>query len=303
MTHPPVFKGVATALATPFYKDGIDWTAFGRLIEFQLAHGVDALVVCGTTGESATLSAEEQARAVDFCVRQTRGRVPVIAGAGSNDTRRACRLAERAAICGADAILAVTPYYNKATASGLFEHYRAICESSEKPVIVYNVPSRTGVNITPEQYARLCELPGVAGVKEADADIEKTVRTLALCREKTYVYCGNDTLFLPFLALGGAGAVSVVSNAAPMRMKKLYSAFAAGDIKTALRIQDGLTATEKLLFCEPNPVPVKALLARMGLCRPDVRLPLTEMEKENARKLFAAAEEIIKSEDAVTEKE
>ncbi|MBO7399637.1 MAG: 4-hydroxy-tetrahydrodipicolinate synthase, partial [Clostridia bacterium] len=238
MTHPPVFKGVATALATPFYKDGIDWTAFGRLIEFQLAHGVDALVVCGTTGESATLSDEEQAMAVDFCVRQTRGRVPVIAGAGSNDTRRACRLAERAAICGADAILAVTPYYNKATASGLFEHYRAICESSEKPVIVYNVPSRTGVNITPEQYARLCELPGVAGIKEADADIEKTVRTLALCREKTYVYCGNDTLFLPFLALGGAGAVSVISNAAPMRMKKLYSAFAAGDIKTALRIQD-----------------------------------------------------------------
>ena len=290
MKHPPVFKGIATAVVTPFYKGGIDWAAFARTLEFQLTNGVDAIAVCGTTGESAVLTDEEQAQAVDFCVRQTRGRVPVIAGAGSNDTRRACRLAERAALCGADALLAVTPYYNKATDSGLFRHFKAVCESTDKPVIVYNVPSRTGVNVTPEQYERLAGIPNVRGIKEADADLEKTVRTAALCRGALDIYCGNDALLLPFLALGAAGAISVASNAAPKRMKKLYTSFTGGDTALARQIQDGLTGLEKLLFCEPNPVPIKELLAHMGLCRAEVRLPLSEMKRENARLLTEAAE-------------
>ena len=289
MEHPPVFKGIATALATPFSKDGIDWTAFARMVEFQLTGGTDALVVCGTTGESATLSEEEHAQAVDFCVRQVRGRVPVIAGAGSNDTRRACRLAERACLCGADAVMAVTPYYNKATGRGLFAHYAAICESSDVPVLIYNVPGRTGMNVTPEQYAELACLDRVCGIKEADPDLEKAARTFALCRGALDIYCGCDALILPLLALGAAGAVSVISNAAPKRIKKLYAAFAGGDVKLAQAIQDTLTETEKLLFCEPNPAPVKSLLAQMGLCGAEVRLPLTQPEPALAEKLFSAA--------------
>lgn len=289
MKDPPVFKGVATALVTPFTGDGIDRAAMGALIEFQLTNGVDALVVCGTTGESAALSESEHVQLVDLCVRQTRGRVPVIAGAGSNDTAKACRLAERACLCGADALLAVTPYYNRTTEKGLLLHYRAIAESSDKPVIVYNVPSRTGVNITPEQYAALAEIPRVRAVKECDGDMGKLARTLALCRGRLELYCGNDELFLPFLSLGAAGAVSVTSNVVPKMMKKLYTAFVSGDIKSAFAMQDSLTPLEDALFCEPNPVPVKTLLAEMGFCRPAFRLPLAEMPPRSKKRLFREA--------------
>ena len=289
MKDPPVFKGVATALVTPFTGDGIDRAAMGALIEFQLTNGVDALVVCGTTGESAALSESEHVQLVDLCVRQTRGRVPVIAGAGSNDTAKACRLAERACLCGADALLAVTPYYNRTTEKGLLLHYRAIAESSDKPVIVYNVPSRTGVNITPEQYALLAEIPRVRAVKECDGDMGKLARTLALCRGRLELYCGNDELFLPFLSLGAAGAVSVTSNVVPKMMKKLYTAFVSGGPGRACAMQDSLTPLEDALFCEPNPVPVKTLLAEMGFCRPAFRLPLAEMPPRSKKRLFREA--------------
>ena len=289
MKNPPVFKGVATALVTPFYKGGIDWTSFGKLIEFQLTNGVDALVVCGTTGECAALDVTEHAQAVDFCVRAARGRVPVIAGAGSNDVKKAVRLAEDAALCGASAVLAVTPYYNKATEDGLFAMYKAIAESCALPVIIYNVPSRTGMNITPEQYARLAEIDGVRGVKEADRDVAKTVRTMALCRDKLDIYCGNDELFLPFLSLGAAGLVSVASNAEPALMKKLYTAFAAGDIRRAQKAQDSLAPLEDALTCEVNPVPVKTLLASRKMCREEFRLPLGKMREENKKRLLETA--------------
>ena len=289
MKDPPVFKGVATALVTPFTGDGIDWAAMGALIEFQLTNGADALVVCGTTGESAALSESEHVQAVEFCVRRTRGRVPVIAGAGSNDTAKACRLAERACLCGADALLAVTPYYNNTTEKGLLLHYRAIAESSDKPVIVYNVPSRTGMNITPGQYESLAGIPRVRAVKECDGDMGKLARSLALCREKLTFYCGSDELLLPFLALGAAGAVSVASNVAPKRMKKLYTAFVSGNIKGACAMQDALTPLENALFCETNPVPVKTLLAEMGFCRPAFRLPLTGMSPSNKKRLMEEA--------------
>ncbi len=289
MKDPPVFKGVATALVTPFTGDGIDRAAMGALIEFQLTNGVDALVVCGTTGESAALSESEHVQLVDLCVRQTRGRVPVIAGAGSNDTAKACRLAERACLCGADALLAVTPYYNRTTEKGLLLHYRAIAESSDKPVIVYNVPSRTGVNITPEQYALLAEIPRVRAVKECDGDMGKLARTLALCRGRLELYCGNDELFLPFLSLGAAGAVSVTSNVVPKMMKKLYTAFVSGEPGRACAMQDSLTPLENALFCETNPVPVKTLLAEMGFCRPAFRLPLVKMSPQNKKRLLCEA--------------
>jgi len=290
MNDRPVFRGVAAALATPFTKDGIDWAALGAHIEFLLTHGTDALVACGTTGEAAVLSETEHIQTVDFCVRKANGRVPVIAGTGSNDIKKAARLTERACLCGADAVMAVTPYYNKTTEKGLFESYKAIAGSSDKPVIVYNVPSRTGVNVTPEQYALLAEIPGIRAVKEADPDINKLARTASLCRGKLDIYCGNDALFLPFLSLGASGIVSVAANVIPRGMKTLYTAFRSGRIRRAWEKQDILTPLEEALFCETNPVPVKTLLSYMGFCEPRFRLPLTAISERNGERLIAAYE-------------
>ncbi len=286
MLHPPVFKGIATALATPFSKDGVDYVSFGKLIEFQLSNGVDALVVCGTTGEAPVMSFEEKRQAIEFTVRQARGRVPVIAGTGGNDIKTACALSEYACSVGASALLAVTPYYNKTTKKGLVESYAAIAACSDKPIIVYNVPSRTGVNITPEQYLELSEIPNIEGVKEANGDLTAFAKSAALCRDRLWFYSGSDELLLPFLSLGGSGLISVASNIIPKKLKKLYLAFLSGDVKRAAELQKELTPLETLLFCETNPVPVKTALYYMGYCEKRFRLPLTTMDEKNEEKLL-----------------
>lgn len=285
MPHPPVFKGIATALVTPFSKDGIDYVSFARLIEFQLSGGVDALVVCGTTGEASVMTSEERQDAVDFAVRQVRGRVPVIAGTGANDIKTACLLSENACGVGASALLVVTPYYNKTTKKGLAESYAAIASCVDKPIIVYNVPSRTGVNILPEEYLMLSEIEGITGVKEANGDISAFCKTAALCGGRLWLYSGNDDMLLPCLSVGGSGVISVASNIIPKKMKKLYLAFISGKFAEAAKLQSGITPLEGLLFCETNPIPVKTALFYMGICEKRFRLPLTSMEEKNEEKL------------------
>ncbi len=285
MPDVPVFKGIATALVTPFRKDGIDYASLTKIIEFQLTHGVDALVVCGTTGESPVLTTDEKKELIDFTVRQTRHRVPVIAGTGGSDVKTACLLSEYACGAGVSALLVVTPYYNKTTPKGLIRTYEAISSASDRPIIVYNVPSRTGVNVTPEQYAELAEIPRVEAVKEASNDVSKLAEAMSLCRGKLRFYSGSDELLLPFLSLGGDGVISVASNIVPKEMKKLYVSFAAGDLERAAEAQALLTPLEKLLFRETNPVPVKTALHYMGLCEKRFRLPLCEMAEENEKLL------------------
>lgn len=285
MLDVPVFKGIATALVTPFCKDGIDYAHLAEIIEFQLTHGADALVVCGTTGESPVLTTDEKKELFDFAVRQTRHRVPVIAGTGGSDVKTACLLSEYACGAGVSALLVVTPYYNKTTPKGLIRTYEAISSASDKPIIVYNVPSRTGVNVTPEQYAELAEIPRVEAVKEASNDVSKLAEAMSLCHGKLRFYSGSDELLLPFLSLGGDGVISVASNIVPKEMKKLYVSFVSGDIERAAETQSALTPLEKLLFCETNPVPVKTALHYMGLCEKRFRLPLCEMAEENEKLL------------------
>lgn len=287
MNNPPVFKGIATALVTPFSRDGIDFVSFGRLIEFQLTNGIDALVVCGTTGEAPVMSFEEKKQVIEFAVRQAKGRVPVIAGTGGNDIKTACRLSEYACQVGVNALMVVTPYYNKTTKKGLVECYEEISACTDKPIIVYNVPSRTGYNIIPEQYLELSEIPRITGVKEANGDLTAFAKSVALCKDRLWFYSGSDELILPFLSLGGSGLISVASNIVPKKLKKLYLAFISGDIKRAAEMQKELTPLESLLFCETNPIPVKTALYYMGICEKTFRLPLTTMDEKNEEKLLS----------------
>lgn len=287
MNNPPVFKGIATALVTPFSRDGIDFVSFGRLIEFQLTNGIDALVVCGTTGEAPVMSFEEKKQVIEFAIRQAKGRVPVIAGTGGNDIKTVCRLSEYACQVGVNALMVVTPYYNKTTKKGLVECYEEISACTDKPIIVYNVPSRTGYNIIPEQYLELSEIPRITGVKEANGDLTAFAKSVALCKDRLWFYSGSDELILPFLSLGGSGLISVASNIVPKKLKKLYLAFISGDIKRAAEMQKELTPLESLLFCETNPIPVKTALYYMGICEKTFRLPLTTMDEKNEEKLLS----------------
>ncbi len=273
----PVFKGVATALITPFTDEGIDYASFCKLIEEQLQGGIDALVVCGTTGEPSTMTDSERKSVVEFAVKQVRGRVPVIAGCGSNSTAHACELASHACSVGADALLAVTPYYNKCTQDGLFEHYSAICGASTVPVIVYNVPSRTGVNIEPDTYLRLSSLALFGGIKEANGNISAAAKTIAICPEGTCLYSGSDELFLPMLAVGAEGIISVASNLAPRRMKEIWSCFKYGKTSLAAKKMAEMIPLIEFLFSKPNPIPLKYLLSCEGKCENVLRLPLTPM--------------------------
>lgn len=285
MKKPLVFRGVATALATPFDEKGIDYLAYGKMIEFQLTHGVDALVVCGTTGESATLSDEEKRELIDFTVRQTRKRVPVIAGTGGNNTKKACEMSEYASKAGADAILAVTPYYNKCTQKGLVEYYNAIADSSGLPFIAYNVPSRTGVKINSETAAEIALNPLCSGLKDAGDSISETAKTVSLCGENMPIYSGNDDRIIPVLSLGGKGVVSVMSNIIPETTKKLCTLFFDGETDSAAELQAKLIPLCNALFCEVNPIPLKAALAEKGFCKNILRAPLTPISLENMDKL------------------
>ena len=283
-----IFKGIATALITPFTARGeVDYEAYGRIIDWQIESGIDALVSCGTSGEGPTLSDEEHKAVVRFCVERAAGRVPVIAGTGSNDTAYAIELTRFACDVGADAMLVVTPYYNKATQEGLYRSFTAIADASTKPLILYNVPSRTGCNIQPATYARLAEHENIRAIKEANGNISSVVETLSLVGGKLDMYSGNDDQIVPILSMGGAGCISVLSNILPRETCEICRRFFAGDVQGAAQLQMRYLPLIQALFCEVNPIPVKAAMAAMGYCADVLRLPLTPMEDANRARLLA----------------
>lgn len=282
----PVFTGSCTALITPFAADhAVDYPALAGLLDFQLENGTDALVVCGTTGEAAAMSYEERLRTIEAVVRHVDGRIPVIAGSGSNNTESAIALSRDAVLAGADALLVVTPFYNKATPKGLVHHYTAIADAAEKPVILYNVPSRTGVKCTAEVYAALAEHPNIVGVKEAGGDLALVQKTRELCPEDFSIWSGNDDETAPMMLFGGKGVISVAANVMPREMHELASACLSGDFVNAGKMQLSLRKLCEALFWEVNPIPVKTALAMMGRCQEVFRSPMCEMEPENREKL------------------
>lgn len=286
-----VFTGAATALITPFTEDGINYPQFERLINWQIESGIDALVICGTSGEASTMTDDEHRDAIRFAVKTAAGRVPIIAGTGSNDLSYALDLVDCACSAGADAVLSVTPYYNKATQNGLIKMYNAIADRSTVPVILYNVPSRTGVNIEPATYEALAEHENIVGIKEANGNMSKIVETMARVHGRLDLYSGNDDQIVPLMALGGVGCISVLSNLLPGETSKLCHSFLDGDIETARNMQYKYHDLIDALFCEVNPIPVKAAMSAMGFCDNILRLPLTEMEPSHAEKLYALMRE------------
>ena len=282
----PVFTGVCTALITPFRDGKIDFEALSGLIEFQIGGGVDALLINGTTGESATLTDAEKREIISFAVSEVGGRVPVIAGTGSNDTHKAVELSKFAYDVGADACLAVTPYYNKASEVGLIKHYEAIVDATEIPIILYNVPSRTGVNIPLSVYERLSEHKNIVAVKEANPSVSDFARLSARCGKNLDLYSGNDDLILPCLSLGGNGIISVISNALPRQTGDICRLWFGGKIKEATELQLKLLPLTNALFCEVNPIPIKALLSHLGFCKEEYRLPLCPMDSERKMALI-----------------
>ncbi len=281
-----VFTGAATAIVTPLNEKGVDFDAFGRLIDWQIEQKIDAIVVAGTTGEGSTLTDEEHKAVIKYCVDRVAGRVPVIAGTGSNDIAYAINLTEYACEVGADAMLVVTPYYNKATQKGLIKSFTAIADASTKPCILYNVPSRTGCNIKPETCAVLANHPNIVAIKEASGDISQVAEIAHLCGDKLDIYSGNDDQIIPLMSLGGKGVISVLSNILPYETSQMCHKFLEGDIASAREMQLKYLPLVSSLFCEVNPIPVKAAVAAMGYCEDYLRLPLTSMEDENRQKLL-----------------
>ena len=286
-----IFEGAATALVTPLTADGIDYTAFGKLIDWQIDSGIDALVICGTTGEASTLTDEEHREAIRFAVERANKRVPIIAGTGSNDTDYAIDLTKFSYEVGADASLVVTPYYNKATQKGLIRMYEAIADAADMPMILYNVPSRTGVSIEPKTYLALADHPNIAAIKEANGNISKIVETVALVGDKLDIYSGNDDQIVPIMAVGGKGVISVLSNLVPAQTSEMCHAILKGDLKRGMQLQTNYLALINALFCEVNPIPVKAAMAAMGYCEDYLRLPLTPMEDEHRAVLLGLMRE------------
>ncbi len=276
-----MFKGAMTALVTPFSNGRFDEGAYRELIEFQIAGGIDGLIPCGTTGESATLSHQEHDRVVEFCVEVSAGRVPVIAGAGSNSTAEALRLTTHAREVGADGALLITPYYNRPTQEGLYRHYLSIADAVDIPMVIYNVPSRTGTDILPETLARLASHPNVVAVKEATGSLKRAAEIKRLCGDSLAMLSGDDFTFFPFLAVGGDGVISVVSNVVPKETAALYDAFAAGNLGEARRLHYLLFPLMEAMFLETNPIPVKAALAAMGKIREELRLPLVPLAEKH----------------------
>ncbi len=283
----PIFTGAATALVTPLTPRGVDYENFGKLINWQIASGIDALVICGTTGESSTLSDEEHREVLAFAARVAGGRVPLIAGTGSNDTAYAIDLTKHACELGYDAMLIVSPYYNKATQKGLVASFTAIADASTKPCIVYNVPSRTGVNIEPATYLALAEHPRINAIKEANSNISKIVETMALVRDKLDLYSGNDDQITPLLSVGAMGVISVVSNLIPHETSEICRRFFAGNVAGSAEMQFKYLPLINDLFCEVNPIPVKAAMAAMGYCENYLRLPLTPMEEPHMEAMLS----------------
>ncbi len=286
-----VFTGAATAIITPLTKDGIDYDMFGKLIDWQINEGIDAIVAVGTTGEGSTLDDEEHKEAIRFCVERVAGRVPVIAGTGSNDVAYAISLTKYACEVGADAMLLVTPYYNKATQNGLYETFTAIADASTKPCILYNVPSRTGCNLLPATAARLAEHPNIVAIKEASGNISQIAELASLVGDKMDIYSGNDDQIVPVLSLGGKGVISVLSNVMPRATSEMCKMYMNGDTKGALKLQLELLPLINALFSEVNPIPVKAAMSAMGYCENYLRLPLTPMEKAHEDVLLSLMRE------------
>ena len=287
MKKKTVFRGIATALITPFRDGQVDYDAYGKFIDWQIEQGINALVACGTTGESSTLSDEEHRKTLAYAVKRVAGRVPVIAGTGSNELDYAVDLSKYAVSVGADAILVVTPYYNKATQKGLIGMYTAIADAAGVPTILYNVPSRTGVNIEPKTYAALAEHPNIVGFKEANGNISKIVETMSYVRGKLDLYSGNDDQIVPLMSMGGIGAISVLSNILPRETVAICDRFFAGDVAGAAELQCHYHALIDALFSEINPIPVKAAVSAMGFCENSLRLPLTELEDGHRETLLA----------------
>ena len=287
MTKKPIFRGAATALVTPLTEAGVDYEAFGKLIDWQIENGIDALVIAGTTGEGSTLSDEEHREVLRYAIERIGGRVPAIAGTGSNDTAYAIDMSKFACELDYDGLLVVTPYYNKATQKGLIRMFTAIADASTKPVILYNVPSRTGVNIAPETYAALADHPKIAAIKEANGDISSVVATAALVGDKLDIYSGNDDQIVPILSVGGSGVISVLSNLVPRETSEICHKFFSGDVKGSAQLQFKYLPLINALFSEVNPIPAKAAMAAMGFCEDYLRLPLTSMEPEHKEKLLS----------------
>ena len=284
-----MFKGSLVALVTPFKNEKVDEKKIKDLIEFQIKNGTSGIVPCGTTGESATLSFEEHERVIEITVGQVNKRVPVIAGTGSNSTSEAIMLTRHAAKAGADASLQVAPYYNRPTQRGIFEHFKAIAEAAGIPLVLYNIASRTGVNIEPETMAKLArDCKNIVGVKEASGNLEQMSRIKSLCPPEFILLSGDDSLTLPVLAIGGTGIISVVANIAPKDTATMVDEFERGNVKEARKIHYRLLPLVKAMFIETNPIPVKTAMGLMGLCEPDLRLPMCAMSPENLEKLKGA---------------
>jgi len=285
-----VFKGAGVAIVTPMKEDGaVDFEKFKELLEFQIENGTDSIIVCGTTGEASTLSHEEHLEVIKYCVDVVAGRIPVVAGTGSNCTETAIYLSTEAEKYGVDGLLVVSPYYNKATQNGLYAHFKAVADAVKVPVILYNVPSRTGCNITPETVVRLCkDVENIVGVKEASGNISQIAHLAAIAEGQVDIYSGNDDQIVPLLALGGIGVISVLSNVAPRQTHEICQKFFDGDVEGSRKMQLEAIELCDALFCEVNPIPAKKAVELMGLCGGTLRMPLTEMEPSNVAKLEKA---------------
>ena len=287
-----IFTGTATALVTPMNESGVDYDALGKLIDWQVASGVKALVVCATTGEAPTLTDNEHCKVLEFAIQRSGHRIPIIAGTGSNDTAHAIMMSQFACAIGADAVLCVTPYYNRPTQSGVIASYTAIADASTAPVIVYNVPSRTGTNIEPETYGVLADHPNIVAIKEANSRISKIAETFRIVGDRVDIYSGNDDQIVPILSLGGKGVISVLANVVPVQAVEICDKFFAGDLRGSARLQLDLLPLIKALFLQTNPIPAKAALARMGMIEDRLRLPLTPMEEPFRAKLYERMAEL-----------
>lgn len=288
-----IFTGAGVAIVTPMKENGeVNYEKFGELIEFQIENGTDAIIVCGTTGEASTLTHEEHLDTIKYCIEKVNGRIPVVAGTGSNCTETAVYLSTEAEKYGADGLLLVSPYYNKATQNGLYAHFKTIAESVKIPVILYNVPSRTGCNILPETVVRLCkDVDNILGVKEASGNISQIAHLAAISHGCVDIYSGNDDQIVPIMALGGVGVISVLSNVAPRQTHEICQKFLDGDVAGSRKMQLEALDLCNALFCEVNPIPVKKALNLMGMEVGPLRMPLTEMEDANAARLEKAMKE------------
>ncbi|MEG6565541.1 4-hydroxy-tetrahydrodipicolinate synthase [Thermoanaerobacterium saccharolyticum] len=288
----PVFKGSGVALVTPFTEDGVNFNKLEELLEWHIKEGTDAVIICGTTGESSTMTDKEKMDTIKFAVDKVKGRIPVIAGTGSNDTRHSIELSKYASSVGADALLVITPYYNKTTQAGLVKHFTEIAKNVDNPIIIYNVPSRTGMNVKPETYLEICKhVDNVVGVKEASSDIVQIAEIARIMGDKFEIYSGNDDQVVPILSLGGIGVISVTANIVPQKIHEMVMLFLNGNIEAARKLQLELNPLNSVMFIETNPIPVKTAMNLMGFNVGPLRLPLVDMSEKNLNTLKSTLKE------------